>query len=300
LLVVVEAPEAATLKDDVFRFAHLSVQEYCETSIWSHAEVHAFAAKVGITRLLDWKTLETFQRSEECTGYFITKLVELGGDFGVKILDSRPHPISWRRPVTAAIETRSTEVLKYVLDHGGVAFSTDLFDAFRVATFRDRNGAVVLRAVAEWRIIDSLIRVLLEHGCDPNKTHSGEKIDSNDSATPLIMAAALGLSPVCRTLCEFGADVNLQASRGYYSTALLAAVNCRNIGTVAALLECGADPTMQLSEKILGMYSTVLGYVVLTRSSDDKFRQMLVKATKPRNAHLGRDSSDTGNMEHGV
>jgi len=69
LVVIVESREE---KDDEFRFAHLSVQEYCETSLWSPENVHAFAAKICLTRLLDWETLEPFQRSEEDPRYVIT------------------------------------------------------------------------------------------------------------------------------------------------------------------------------------------------------------------------------------
>ncbi len=70
LLVLVASTDLYV--DEKFRFAHLSIQEYCETRLWNESEVHAFAAKTCILRLLDTETLEPFQRRHRITHRYLS------------------------------------------------------------------------------------------------------------------------------------------------------------------------------------------------------------------------------------
>ena len=85
------------------------------------------------------------------------------------------------------------------------------------------------------------MRILLEHGADPN-------IPDNNKRTPLMLAALdVGTEPgIMEALISHGADINAQNVNGY--TALSEAAFCGHSETVRVLMKNGADPDIPAKE----------------------------------------------------
>lgn len=80
------------------------------------------------------------------------------------------------------------------------------------------------------------IRFLLAQRADPN-------LGDRDGSTPLMIAANLGFVDGIQALVAGGARINQANGRG--ETALHFAVQRRDVNTVRALVEAGADPELQ-------------------------------------------------------
>ena len=71
----------------------------------------------------------------------------------------------------------------------------------------------------------------------------------------LTLAARAGCTPICKTLIDKGADVNLQVQGRTYGTALVAAAHRGNIETVKCLVEAGANVNTVVGS---GLYQSAL------------------------------------------
>jgi ankyrin repeat protein len=125
-------------------------------------------------------------------------------------------------PLIEAAKTRDLRTVKFLLDHGA-----------RVNA-EDHMGATALTE-ASLRGSADIVRLLLQHGADPN--HAVKQF----AATPLIFAAMRGSEPVLDLLISKGASVEARDATG--STALMWAVYSDNAGPAAAarLIAAGAD-----------------------------------------------------------
>ena len=78
-----------------------------------------------------------------------------------------------------------------------------------------------------------IVKILIEHGADVNKTKA-----SNNS-TPILTAAQSGYLKIVELLIEYGADINKINSHGF--TPLILAIDEENFEVVKVLLKSGAD-----------------------------------------------------------
>lgn len=148
--------------------------------------------------------------------------------------------------------------------HGMKATIERLIRSGRALDQKDQHGCLALGCAAlEGHV--STVRVLLDHGFDPNlranggmtalylASHGGRTkvvkvlieagasidIPDNDLKSPLMAAVMEGRMKVLDLLLRAGANKDATDSRGY--SALGNAVNCRNLEMVTRLLESGVD-----------------------------------------------------------
>ena len=103
------------------------------------------------------------------------------------------------------------------------ALSGDGFSALHLAVFGGQEKAV---------------RLLLEHGADPNALSTNEEV----RVPPLGTAAFVRSLPLARLLLDSGADVNGRGEGGF--TALHSAAQNGDEELARLLLERGADPSL--------------------------------------------------------
>lgn len=82
----------------------------------------------------------------------------------------------------------------------------------------------------------AMIRLLVEHGANPNQANSL-------GTTPLMMAAAAGSVPAIDALVAHGAEVNAR-EQAYEQTALMFAANLDRADAIRALIAHGADASL--------------------------------------------------------
>ncbi|CAM0949106.1 unnamed protein product [Alopecurus aequalis] len=157
-------------------------------------------------------------------------------------------------PIFYAAHEGNVKVMRYLLDRGAdpaipdVTGSTPLHNAAEGGHCEavklllskgvpvdpiDHRGAPLQVAIAQAHV--EIVKVLLEHGADPNKM-------VNQFLSPLLMAI-IGKSLKCvKLLIEAGADLNARGNSG--PTPLTQAVDDGFTDFVKLLLEAGADPNI--------------------------------------------------------
>jgi ankyrin repeat protein len=173
-------------------------------------------------------------------------LIEHGADVNALTKDSSSTPL------LMAAENGSVEVVQMLIKHGANAHVGDkdgrtlLHGAARSGSVRlvrvliehgvnvgtDKKGRTLLYEATRSRSVE-LVRMVLEHGADVNAR-------TQDSLTPLLVAAIYGNIEVVRVLLEHGADVGTEDKEG--RTPLHEATTSgRSVELVRMLLEHGAN-----------------------------------------------------------
>lgn len=150
----------------------------------------------------------------------------------VKLLLERKADINCRggvfwSPLQAAIRSRSEEIVKLLVELGepvnekGSDFSYPL-----------------LTASASRPSCDSILKILLQNGADPNLEREGDDEGKIPSTTALQLSLRASTTTV---LLDYGASINKQS--GYYGTALHAAIGGEenDPGLIKLLISRGAD-----------------------------------------------------------
>ncbi len=130
--------------------------------------------------------------------------------------------------------------------HGDLKFVTGFIEAGADVNYRDeKSGRTSLHNLAAYKH-PAAVRVLLEHGADPN-------VADKDQRTPLHDAVSYMSVEICRLLIEKGADVNLKNLEGktplfsvVYWDAKMAAIEL-----VALFFKRGYDLNMSADENFL-------------------------------------------------
>lgn len=146
-------------------------------------------------------------------------------------------------PAAAQYQSESYQFLEAVRNSKGddvIAFLSK--PGITVVNARDRStGEGALHIVVK-RGDDLYMRVLLQKGADPN-------IRDGQGNTPIILAVVGGYAELVDHLLAFKANVNLANNSG--ETALIRAVQRRDLDMVRRLIEAGADP--DAADRIAGM-----------------------------------------------
>lgn len=137
-------------------------------------------------------------------------------------------------PASAQQRSESYEFLQAVRESDGGKVDGFLRDKTkRLVNTKDHNGDGALHIVAQ-RSDALYLRVLLQHeDANPN-------LQDRRGNTPLILAASRGWNEGVSILIRYKANVNLANASG--ETALIRAVQTRNLDIADALLKAGADP----------------------------------------------------------
>jgi ankyrin repeat protein len=193
------------------------------------------------------------------------RIVRLLLDAGASAGPTNPHS---RSPLRAAVQEARRDVAELLIERGALAAEpvargssavsisstrsgSLLAEALSVATHRAQPAALetlllllrrgagplpgeeapIVRAVM-WRAAPAVLRILLDHGAEPNQQRS-------DGAPILVLAARRGDHAAVDLLLQAGADVNANDARA--RTALMHAVERDERAVVAVLLLAGAD-----------------------------------------------------------
>ncbi|KAK8458526.1 hypothetical protein SEVIR_3G395100v4 [Setaria viridis] len=171
---------------------------------------------------------------------------------GFDVNSTTPHG---RLPVHSAAAMGNESVLRYLLDHGGDPAVPDCRRSVPLHDAVEEGHCEVVRLLlskgvdvdpinyvgtplhlAASKDQDLAVKILLEHGADPNRV-------VNHVFSPLFMAACCGQSLKCtKLLVEAGADVNFTCPWG--PIILMEAVDDGLTEIVKFLLESGADPNI--------------------------------------------------------
>jgi ankyrin repeat protein len=118
---------------------------------------------------------------------------------------AREHGFSSWRALKAHVEERQRERIARFVEACRAGINEELRQLLSadpdLARARDSHGSTGLHAAAARGHIDA-VRMLLQHGADPNAR------DAGDNASPLHFAAGGGLADTVRALLDAGADVH--------------------------------------------------------------------------------------------
>lgn len=145
---------------------------------------------------------------------------------------------------------------------------------------------------------EDIVKVLIDHGLDPNKTLNrfGE--------TPLMRAVTEKNKPIVELLLKSGADVNMADGGGY--TPLLSASAVGDISMIELLVHEGADPGKQsdsgrdaLTEAILSEQIPAISWWV-SHGKDIEHRDSMGNTPLMIAAKFGKSASAMWLLEHGA
>lgn len=127
--------------------------------------------------------------------------------------------------------------LMVALDHNQPEIVRLLLDAGADTTAFGNIGQIDVCALVVASRVPSLVRMLLEHGANPNLPHP-----ANGAPPAFFWGICNGAPEGIRILKEFGADFNIR-DRIAGQTPIM--VNVGNVDRLYALLDGGADPSMK-------------------------------------------------------
>jgi len=172
-------------------------------------------------------------------------LVERGADVNA-VGRAGMSPLFW------ALAKRNKVGFQFLLEHGA--------DPNTVA--RDENGSLILTMVAAIAEDSDYLRLLLEHGANPDQE------TGSIGKTLLYSAIMHGRRENVRLLVEAGADLNNQDGNG--QTPMMTAAAVDKFWIVRFLLDAGADPSVKnTSSNNVTWYIHEYGDGGIPKQSDD-------------------------------
>lgn len=130
--------------------------------------------------------------------------------------------------------TFATPVLHWVVHYGELATAIRLLEAGADPNLRNADTMLIPLSLALDGTYPAMVKVLLEHGANPN-----DKLADGD--TPLMLTARTGITEFTQLLLEHGAEPDARHEEFGYSALMLAA-NAGDLAAVKLLLASGADP----------------------------------------------------------
>jgi ankyrin repeat protein len=130
--------------------------------------------------------------------------------------------------------TFATPVLHWVVHYGELATAIRLLEAGADPNLRNADTLLTPLSLALDGTYPAMVKVLLEHGANPN-----DKLADGD--TPLMLTARTGITEFTQLLLEHGAEPDARHEEFGYSALMLAA-NAGDLAAVKLLLASGADP----------------------------------------------------------
>lgn len=130
--------------------------------------------------------------------------------------------------------TFATPVLHWVVHYGELATAIRLLEAGADPNLRNADTMLTPLSLALDGTYPAMVKVLLEHGANPN-----DKLADGD--TPLMLTARTGITEFTQLLLEHGAEPDARHEEFGYSALMLAA-NAGDLASVKLLLASGADP----------------------------------------------------------